>query len=129
MPEKPTKAGMESANQIQIQPLASCIGERKVSPSGTKPTRLATGVVCHSDTEQNWLYKIPWSCRKLNRGPTAPQAKTLPVCHTTEEMISLALKQNGNISSLLLHLHSIQSFYLIALLLLHIDYTLLSIIE
>ena len=27
---KPTKAGMESANQIHIQPLASCIGERKV---------------------------------------------------------------------------------------------------
>ena len=27
---KPTKAGMESANQIHIEPLASCIGERKV---------------------------------------------------------------------------------------------------
>ena len=27
---KPTKAGMEMANQIHIQPLASCIGERKV---------------------------------------------------------------------------------------------------
>ena len=27
---KPTKAGMESAKQIHIQPLASCIGERKV---------------------------------------------------------------------------------------------------
>ena len=27
---KPTKVGMESANQIHIQPLASCIGERKV---------------------------------------------------------------------------------------------------
>ena len=27
---KPTKAGMESANQIHIQPLASCIGEREV---------------------------------------------------------------------------------------------------
>ena len=27
---KPTKAGMESANQIHIQPLASCISERKV---------------------------------------------------------------------------------------------------
>ena len=30
---KPTKGGgggMESANQIHIQPLASCIGERKV---------------------------------------------------------------------------------------------------
>ena len=26
----PTKVGMESANQIHIQPLASCIGERKV---------------------------------------------------------------------------------------------------
>ena len=28
--KKPTKAGMESVNQIHIQPLASCIGERKV---------------------------------------------------------------------------------------------------
>ena len=27
---KPTKAGMESANQTHMQPLASCIGERKV---------------------------------------------------------------------------------------------------
>ena len=27
---KPTKAGMESADQIHIQRLASCIGERKV---------------------------------------------------------------------------------------------------
>ena len=27
---KPNKAGMESANQIHIQPLASYIGERKV---------------------------------------------------------------------------------------------------
>ena len=27
---KPTTAGMELANQIHIQPLASCIGERKV---------------------------------------------------------------------------------------------------
>ena len=27
---KPTKAGMESANKIHIQPLPSCIGERKV---------------------------------------------------------------------------------------------------
>ena len=31
--------------------------------SSTKPTRLATGVVCHPDTEQteqNRPYKIPW---------------------------------------------------------------------
>ena len=51
--------------------------------SSTKPTHLATGVTCHPDTEQNRPYKIPWSCRGLNRGPTAPQARTLPVCHTT----------------------------------------------
>ena len=51
--------------------------------SSTKPTCLATGVVCHSDTEQNRPYKIPWLCRGLNRGPTAPQARTLPVCHIT----------------------------------------------
>ena len=29
-PRKPTKAGMKSANQNHKQPLASCIGERKV---------------------------------------------------------------------------------------------------
>ena len=27
---KPTKVGMESANQSRMQPLASCIGETKV---------------------------------------------------------------------------------------------------
>ena len=78
---KPTKAGIESTNQIHIQPLASCIGERKVFEH--KPTRLPTGVMCHPDTEQNRPYKIPWPCRGLNWGPTAPQARTLPVCHTT----------------------------------------------
>ena len=56
--------------------------------SSTKPTRLATGVVCHPDTEQNRPYKIPWPCRGLNRGPTAPQERTLPVCHTTLSMHS-----------------------------------------
>ena len=55
----------------------------------TKPTRLATGVVCHPDTEQNRPYKIPWSCRGLNREPTAPQARTLPVCHTTPHCVAL----------------------------------------
>ena len=48
--------------------------------SSTKPTHLATGVVCHPHTEQNRPYKIPCSCRGLNRGPTALQARTLPVC-------------------------------------------------
>ena len=67
---KPTKAGMESANQIHIQPLASCMGERKVFEH--KPTRLATGVVCHPDTEQNRPFKILWPCQGLNRGPTVP---------------------------------------------------------
>ena len=76
---KPTKAGMESANQIHIQSLTSCIGERKVFEH--KPTRLATVVVCHPDTEQNRPYKIRWF------GPTAPQARTLPVYHTTPECI------------------------------------------
>ena len=51
--------------------------------TSTKPTRLATGVVCHPDTERIRPYKIPWSCRGLNPGPSAPQARTLPVCHTT----------------------------------------------
>ena len=78
---KPTKAGMELANQIHIQPLASCIMVKGKCTS-TKPTRLATGVVCHPGTEQNRPYKIPWSCRGLNQGPTALQARTLPVCHT-----------------------------------------------
>ena len=84
-PEKTyTKTGMESANQIYIQPLASCIGERKVFEP--KPTRLATGVVYHPDSEQNRPYKFPWPCRELNRWPTAPQARTLPVCHTTTHL-------------------------------------------
>ena len=47
----------------------------------TKLTRLATGVVGHSDTERK--HKIPWPCRELSRGPTAPQARTLPVSHNT----------------------------------------------
>ena len=51
--------------------------------SSTKPTRLTTREVCHPDTEQNSPYKTPWPCRELNRGPTALQAGTLPVCHTT----------------------------------------------
>ena len=80
---KPTRAGVESANQIHIQPLASCIGERKVFEH--KRTRLDTGVVCHPDTEQNRPYKIPWPCRGLNQGPTALQARTLPVCHTAPD--------------------------------------------
>ena len=87
---KPTKAGMESANQIHIQPLASCIGERKVFEH--LPTRLATGVVCHPNSEQKRPYKIPWPCRELNRGPTALQARTLPVCYTTPIMLRLRLK-------------------------------------
>ena len=79
---KCTKVGMESANQIHIQPLASYIGER------TKPTCLATGVVCYPDTEQKRPYKIPWSCWGLNRGSAASQARTLPVCHTTPHLKS-----------------------------------------
>ena len=60
--------------------------------SSTKPTCLATGVLCHPDTEQNRPYKIrPWPCRGLNRGPTAPQAKTLPVCHTTPLVLGCAV--------------------------------------
>ena len=51
--------------------------------SSTKPTCLATGVVCHPDTEQNRPSKIPWPCRELNQGSTALQTRTLPVCHTT----------------------------------------------
>ena len=81
---KPTKAGMESANQIHIQPgynwLAALV---KGKCTSTKPTRLATGVVCHPYSEQNRPYKIPWSCRGWNRGPSVLQARTLPVCHTT----------------------------------------------
>ena len=38
--------------------------------SSTKATRLATGVVCHLDTEQNRPYKIPWPCQGLNSGTT-----------------------------------------------------------
>ena len=59
--------------------------------SSTKPTPLATGVVCHPDSQQNRPYKIPWPCWELNRGPTAPQARTLPVCHTTPTTAMLIL--------------------------------------
>ena len=52
--------------------------------SSTKPTHLATGVVCHPDSEQNRPYKILWPYRELNRGPTAPQARTLPVCYSLQ---------------------------------------------
>ena len=34
---KPTKAGMESANQTHVQLLASCIGERKVFRALNQP--------------------------------------------------------------------------------------------
>ena len=49
----------------------------------TKPTRLATGEVCHPDSQQYRPNKIPWPCWELDQGPIAPQARTLPLCHTT----------------------------------------------
>ena len=49
---KPTKVGMELPNQAHIQPMASCIGKRKVFEQQTNPP-------CHPDTEQNRPYKIP----------------------------------------------------------------------
>ena len=88
---KPTKAGMESANQIHIQHWLAALVKGKCS--STKPTRLATGVVCHPDTEQNRPYKIHWPCRGLNRGPTVPQARTLPVCHTTPHYSNFKLSK------------------------------------
>ena len=57
--------------------------------SSTKPTRLTTGVVCHPDSEQNKPNKIPWHCRELNRGPSALQVRTLPVCYTTPMSVSI----------------------------------------
>ena len=47
----------------------------------TQPTRLATGVVCHTDTQQNKPYKIPWPCQGLNRGPTALHPSVHPSIH------------------------------------------------
>ena len=84
---KPTKAGMESATKFTYNHWLAALVKGKCT--STKPTRLATGVVCHPDTEQNWPYKIPWSCRDLNQGPPAPQARTLPVCHTTPQLLSV----------------------------------------
>ena len=57
---KPTKVGMESANQIHIRNHWQAALEKGKCTS-TKPTnfffnRLATGVVCHPDTEQNRPY-------------------------------------------------------------------------
>ena len=82
---KPTKAGMESANQIHIQPLLAALVKGKCSstkpgvvailiqnrigPTKSPGPALATGVVCHPN-KQNRPYKIPWPCRGLNRGPT-----------------------------------------------------------
>ena len=81
---KPTKTGMESANQIHIQPLASCIGEKKVyEHSNTKPTRLATGVVCHPDTEQNRPTKSPGPAGDWTGNLLYHQARDLPACHTS----------------------------------------------
>ena len=63
---KPTKLGLESANQTHVKPLASCIGEKESVRALNQP--LATGIVCHPDTEQNRPYKTPWPCRGLNLG-------------------------------------------------------------
>ena len=52
--------------------------------------------MCHPDSEQNRPYKIPWPCQELNRGPTAPQTNTLPVCHTTpylEPFLALSMSR------------------------------------
>ena len=62
--------------------------------TSTKPTCFATGVVCHPDTERNRPYKIPWSCRGLNWGPTAPHARTLPVCHYSKALQVLQSSSN-----------------------------------
>ena len=78
---KPTKAGMNRKTKFKNNHWLAALVKEKCS--STKPTRLTTGVVCHPDSEQNRPYKISWPCRELNRGPTAPQARTLPVCHTT----------------------------------------------
>ena len=55
---KPTKADMESKNHIHIYNhwLAALVKEKWTS---TKPTRLATGVMCHPDAEQNRPTKSP----------------------------------------------------------------------
>ena len=58
---------------------------------GKKVTHLAFGwhipytLTCEylPGTERNRPYKIPWPSRELNCVPTAQQARTLPVCHTT----------------------------------------------
>ena len=70
--------------QTKFTSLASCICERKVFKH--KPTHLATGVVCHPDSEQNRPHKIPRSCRGLNRGPTASENFTsVPHYSTTPQ--------------------------------------------
>ena len=71
--------------------LAELVKGKCSSTKPTRPTRLATGVVCHPDTERNRPYKIPWPCWELNRGPTALQARTLPVCHTTHYTLFVCL--------------------------------------
>ena len=77
----PIKVGMESANQIHHWLVALVKG--KCTSRALNQPASPLEYMCHPDTEQNRPYNIPWSCRGLNQGPTAPQARTLPVCHTT----------------------------------------------
>ena len=66
--------------------------------SSTKPTCLATGVVCHPDTEQNRPYNIPKS-RGLNWGPTAPhQCATLLHIDYFKMIDSLFFQVNGSLA-------------------------------
>ena len=73
------KSTEELANQIHIQPWLAALVKGKCSNIKTASILEATGGVCHPDTERNRPYKIPWPSLELNRGPTAPQARTLPV--------------------------------------------------
>ena len=77
---------MESAKQIHINHwLAALV---KVKCWSTKPTYLTTGMVCHPDTEQNRPVKNPLALLGIELGPTAPKARALPVCHTTQSCLT-----------------------------------------
>ena len=78
---KSIKAGLEAANQIHIQSLASYFGERNVYGHLNNPLR--HWKYCAILIQNRICPQIPWSCRKLNRGFPARKTRALAVCHTT----------------------------------------------
>ena len=93
---KPTGAGMELVNQIHIGK-GKCLS--------TNPTCLATGVVCHPDTEQNRPSKSPgharnWTGDLLHRKQELYQYATL-LLWPYQYIIQILTAHEGNGGKLL----------------------------